>query len=104
MISTFSEAAQAVQNTILMGYPQVKRAYIFGSYVNEAHSPESDLDVLVELDNEMGLKFISMIQDIERATGKPVDLITLDQAKNLEKRYGYEILRKARSIYERSSN
>ena len=103
MVSTFSDAASVVQNTIIKSYPQVKKAYIFGSFADGAHNSESDLDVLVELDNAMGLQFISMIQDLEKATGTSVDIITVEQAKNLEEKFGYEILRKARSIYERSS-
>jgi len=49
----------------------------------------------------MGLTFISMILDLEEATGTSVDVITTKQAQDLESRFSYEILRKARIVHDR---
>lgn len=40
---------------------------------------------MVELDDSMGLQFISMIQDLEDAAQTRVDILTVEQARNLEK-------------------
>ena len=58
---------------------------------------------MVELQAAMGLQFISMIQDIEKAMGIDVDIITIKQARELEKKYGYDILNKAKPVYERKT-
>lgn len=101
---TFNEAATIVCETIAKKYPQVSRAFIFGSFSENTSSSDSDLDVLVELHESMGLEFVSMIQDIERETGTPVDVITVRQAQELEKKFGYDILKKAKPVYERTKN
>lgn len=101
MVQTFAEAVEIVRSTIKNGYPQVKKAYIIGSFANEMQSINSDLDVVVELDSSLGLQFISMIQDIEKAMGTSVDLLTMNQVKRLEDKFGYDILQKAKVVYER---
>lgn len=101
MIHNFSQAAEIVRNTISTNYPQVKKAYIFGSYATGKQSPQSDLDVIVEIDSSFGLGFISMIQEIEKRTEKSVDVLTDNQAKNLEQKFGYDIFKNAKVIYER---
>ena len=104
MISDFAEAAEVVRNTMRQKYPQVRRAFIFGSFAGHSHGEASDLDVLVELSVPIGLEFISMVQDLEAATGMPVDIVTLKQARELESKYGYNILQKARIVYDRSAS
>lgn len=98
----FPEAAEAVRNIITGKYPQVSRAFIFGSVAEETQLAESDLDILVELNAAMGLQFISMIQEIEMAAGMSVDAITVRQAHELEAKFGYDIFRKAKLVYERA--
>jgi predicted nucleotidyltransferase len=63
--------------------PQFKKRYgirnigFFGSYVRGNQTPESDLDVLVEIGNpEMSLlDFIRLENDISDLIGIPVDLV-----------------------------
>lgn len=66
VVTTFTEAATVIRNTIKNKYPQIDRAFIFGSFADGVQTTESDLDILVELNASMGLKFITMIQDIEQ--------------------------------------
>ena len=101
MLKSFEAAAELVKNTISGEYPQIRRAWIFGSFSDNSQTSESDLDIMVELDDLMGLQYISMIQDLEDAAQTRVDVLTVEQARNLEKKYGYVILGKARPIYER---
>ena len=102
MVSTFAEAATVVRNTITNKYPQINRALIFGSFAEDTQTAKSDLDILVEINESMGLQFLCMIKDIEEAAGIKIDVITIRQAYDLEKKYGYNILKKARPVYERS--
>lgn len=104
MIQSFSQAAEIVRNAISSKYPQVKKAYIFGSYATGKQSPQSDLDVIVEIDSSFGLGFISMIQEIEKQAETPVDVLTANQAKNLEQKFGYDIFKDAKVIYERAKS
>ncbi|NLI91821.1 MAG: nucleotidyltransferase domain-containing protein [Peptococcaceae bacterium] len=104
MVRTFGEAAMVVRDAIENKYPQVNRAFIFGSFAEGVQTTESDLDVLVELNDSMGLQFISMIQDIEEAAGTAVDVITIKQAHDIEEKFGYDILGKARPVYERAKS
>jgi len=84
MTKSFEAAAELVKNTINGEYPQIRRAWIFGSFSDNSQSSESDLDIMVELDDSMGLQFISMIQDFEDAAQVCVDVLTVEQACNLE--------------------
>lgn len=104
MVTSFAEAAEVVRSTVTRKYPQINRAFIFGSFAEGLQSSGSDLDVLVELSHPMGLAFIALIQDIEKAAGTSVDVLTITQAKELEEKYKYDIIRKARVVYERSEN
>ncbi len=104
MVTTFAEAAEVVRGTVMKKYPQISRAFIFGSFAEDTQAAGSDLDVLVELGAPMGLTFIAMIQDLEKATGTPVDVITTKQAQDLESKFSYEIIRKARIVYDRSQS
>jgi uncharacterized protein len=55
----------------------IKKAYLFGSYSREESTPESDIDILVDLDKSVTLfQFISMQITLERLLKKKVDLIS----------------------------
>ncbi|MCB0572778.1 MAG: nucleotidyltransferase domain-containing protein [Phaeodactylibacter sp.] len=56
----------------------VNRAYLFGSFVRGEAGPDSDVDILVELDyrNPIGLLFIRMEQDLARILNRKVDLVS----------------------------
>jgi len=56
----------------------VNRAFLFGSYARNEADQKSDIDILVELDysKHIGLGFITMQQEIEKALKKKVDLVT----------------------------
>ncbi len=58
-------------------YP-VERAYVFGSFARGEARPDSDLDILVDLDRSkpFGLGFVEMQQKIEEILGRKVDVVT----------------------------
>lgn len=95
MLRSFAEAAEVVRSAVMNKYPQVSRAFILGSFAEGVQGSSSDLDVLVELSGPMGLAFIALIQDIEKAAGTSVDVLTMKQAKDLEEKYNYDIIKNA---------
>jgi len=54
----------------------IKRAGMFGSFVRGEATPESDVDILVELDGQASLfDFIGIKLDLEDVLGRRVDLV-----------------------------
>ena len=64
---------------IFTQHPEVRCAYLFGSYARGEADKESDVDILVVLKEAMGLSFFGMGGDLMRALGKRVDLVTDNQ-------------------------
>ena len=66
---------------IIAGYfknQPVVKAWLFGSLARGEQTPESDVDILVVLDeNEnVGFKFFGMYEDLRELLGRNVDLVT----------------------------
>ena len=79
---------------------RVKELSIFGSALREDFSPESDVDVLVELLPDHGLSlydWVDMIEELEAMFGRKVDLVAKGGLKNPFRRG--EILRTAEVLY-----
>ncbi|MCB2092519.1 MAG: nucleotidyltransferase domain-containing protein [Alphaproteobacteria bacterium] len=78
----------------------VNRAYLFGSFVRGEAGPDSDVDILVELDyrNPIGLLFIRMEQDLARILNRKVDLVS---AQGMSKYLKPVIDREKQLIYAR---
>ena len=55
----------------------VLRAYVFGSYSHDEETPESDIELFVELDRStpIGLQFFGMAADLKDITGERVDVV-----------------------------
>lgn len=60
------------------GDKPVKRAYLFGSFARGDADDKSDVDILVELDysQKIGLKYFSMLIDLEKMLQRKVDFVT----------------------------
>jgi hypothetical protein len=58
----------------------VIKAWIFGSYSRGTQNAESDIDIMVTLDESrpVGMKFFSMYVELKELLGKEVDLVTED--------------------------
>ena len=76
----------------------VKRISLFGSYLHGKATPESDVDLLVELTEPVGLfDFVSMQFHLERSLGRRVDLLTPEA---LSKYFRQKVLEEAETLYE----
>lgn len=77
-----------IMNELRRLRPQLQRRYpirqmgVFGSYVHGNQREDSDLDVLVELGDGIGLiELIGLKQELSDAIGLNVDLVTKDALK-----------------------
>ena len=59
---------------IFAKYPEVRCAYLFGSYARGEATIESDVDIVIVENEVMGLKFYGLAAELEDKLGKEVDL------------------------------
>ncbi len=60
--------------------PYVRRISVFGSYVRGEETPESDIDILIQLRPSdqrphLGLKFFGLQDELAKRIGREVDLV-----------------------------
>ena len=63
---------------IFKKYPEVKCAYLYGSYARQQANKDSDVDILV-VNEPMGIEFFDMAYYLEQVLHKSVDLQTYRQ-------------------------
>ena len=68
----------------------VKRLGLFGSYAKGSFTPTSDVDVIVEFEQPLGLKFIEFAEELERLLDRKVDVLTPEGLKGIRIRGGAE--------------
>ena len=66
---------KTVCRQIFSKYPQVKCAYLYGSYARGEAKGKSDVDILVVCP-PMGMDFYGMAEELREALGKELDLQT----------------------------
>ncbi len=59
----------------------VKQISIFGSFVRDEQKKTSDIDILVEFEKPIGLKFFGLADHLEEILGVKVDLFTPNALK-----------------------
>ncbi|NPA24244.1 MAG: nucleotidyltransferase family protein [Deltaproteobacteria bacterium] len=70
-------------------YPYLSRQYgirnigLFGSVARDTAGPDSDVDIIVEFDRPIGLKFIELVEYLENLFGRKVDVLTKGGMKNI---------------------
>ena len=65
----------------------VARMAIFGSYARGDQNEKSDVDVLVEFDQPIGLEFVDLADHLEHLLDKKVDLVSRGAVKPNRMRY-----------------
>lgn len=66
----------AAEKARLAGSFPVREMAIFGSYARGDQRPDSDLDILVDVDASIGLGFVALADHLEKALGLRVDLVS----------------------------
>ena len=78
-------------------YPEIKCAYLFGSYARGEATGKSDIDILVVCP-PMGMKFYGIAAELEKQLHKQIDLHTHRQLVKNE-RFLEQILKEGIKIY-----
>ncbi len=68
---------------------QVKKSAVFGSYARGDHNKNSDIDLLIEFEKDMGgiLVMVRLKRDLEAITKRTVDLGTFKSLNKRVKKY-----------------
>ncbi len=56
-------------------YP-ISSMALFGSYARNEQTDSSDVDILVEFNGKIGIKFIDLANELEKSLGLKVDLVS----------------------------
>lgn len=54
----------------------VQRIGLFGSYVQGNYDQDSDIDLVIEFERPIGLRFVTLVEDLEALLGREVDVLT----------------------------
>jgi predicted nucleotidyltransferase len=54
----------------------LRQLAVFGSYSRGSATEDSDIDILVDVDPSIGLRFVSLAEDLEQLLGMRVDLVS----------------------------
>ena len=60
----------------------LKTIALFGSYARNEQTSNSDVDVLVEFSEPVGIEFVDLVIELENIFQKPVDLVTRNGLKS----------------------
>ncbi len=71
------------KSRLFSSYPIASMA-IFGSYARNEENRLSDVDILVEFNDKIGVRFIDLANELERLFGLKVDLVS---KKGVKERY-----------------
>lgn len=89
------ETTQNIANKLSKLKVRLKERYpissmaLFGSYARNEQTDTSDVDIMVEFDGKIGIKFIDLANDLEKALGLKVDLVS---KKGIKEQYLNTIL------------
>jgi len=76
-----------IKDTLAAHEEEIRKKYgvailgIFGSYARGEQNELSDIDILVELEKPIGLKFFELWEELENLLGIKVDLLTIKAVK-----------------------
>jgi predicted nucleotidyltransferase len=66
---------------------KVSKIALFGSYSRGDQQPNSDVDILVEVDPSIGLEFVTLAERVEKLIGVSVDLVSSRAVKPSTMKY-----------------
>ena len=81
----------------------VKRAYVFGSVCTDAFREDSDVDILIDFEDNLdpityGENYFTIVVEVEKILGRSVDLVT---ARTLRNPYFIKVMNQTKTlIYE----
>lgn len=66
---------------LMQRYP-ISQLAVFGSYARNEQTEESDLDIMVEFNDNIGIQFIDLANELEEKLGIKVDLVSKNGIKD----------------------
>ena len=54
----------------------VRHLGVFGSYARGEQRPDSDVDILVDVDSTIGLRFVDLAEHVEAVLGLPSEVVS----------------------------
>jgi predicted nucleotidyltransferase len=54
---------------------------VFGSFTRDDFRDDSDIDILIEYEQPIGIEFIDLAQELEELLKRPVDLVSRNGIK-----------------------
>ena len=82
-LQEITDALSQHKSKLLRDYP-IKSMAIFGSYARSEQNSASDLDILIEFYDKIGIKFIDLADDLEDIVGIKVDVVS---RKGIKEKY-----------------
>jgi predicted nucleotidyltransferase len=82
-VKTLQDVKSILENhkkRLFHDYP-LKSLAIFGSYARREQNDTSDLDILVEFTDRIGIRFIDLADELESIIGFKVDLVSKNGIK-----------------------
>ena len=68
------------KNHLYSSYP-IEYLAVFGSYAIHRATPKSDVDILVEFNDKIGIRFIDLADELESLIATKVDLVSRNGIK-----------------------
>lgn len=60
----------------------IKSIALFGSYARDEQKEDSDIDIMVEFTENIGIRFIDLADEIEKIVGLKIDLVSKNGVKS----------------------
>ncbi|MCG2661641.1 MAG: nucleotidyltransferase domain-containing protein [Kiritimatiellae bacterium] len=61
----------------------MKKIALFGSVVDGEYTKHSDIDMVIEFEEPIGLRFIDLAEYLENKLGRKTDILTADGLKSI---------------------
>ena len=71
----------SIKDRLYSKYP-IRSMALFGSYSRNDFDEQSDIDIMVELDSPIGLKFITLVNELEQELKSKVDVVSRNAIKS----------------------
>ena len=86
-LSSIKEVLHEIKPELASNY-HVSSIGLFGSVVRDDFTPTSDIDIIVDFSEPIGIAFVDLAELIEKRLNKTVDLVS---KKGVKKKYFSEI-------------
>lgn len=70
-----------LKGALVKSYP-ISNLALFGSYARSEQMEDSDIDILIELNGQIGSRFIDLAEEFEKSLGRRVDLVSKKGVKD----------------------